>query len=404
MGCIGNMIGGVIFTVLQFLTLVFVTVGTPLPVFKSKINDSCLTMWGLKKDCSKTTYYIPTKGDVLWIKNDSDRMDVYGCKDRKDRVVAASALSIVSIVLALVLLIFGVLMIISVCSASIVTIVMCLLSVGTLCATFALIADVYGHKYCNWCENLLFGGEYGSDYEYDGTECVPLNDGKLPVKGGRWKYGEGFALIVVAFVFQVLNLLLWFRLHVGFCIPSGAHTEPKLPSPPSMFFGMVCYTLEKPFHPWKRKRYEKKKKKRQVPLPTDTILAPPSPLLLYVFISLWKSILFSYSIRGMDCSTWAEDGHVTRATYFGCSPFSLLLQKGGVVSAAFSFCGFPFGKADGAPPVFYSHHTMIRSWRIISTKLQVGTGGFPLHPMGPLLYFGFFIIIFPLEIDRFISN
>eukprot|EP00796_Vickermania_ingenoplastis_P001180 gene1180-696_t len=131
------------------------------------------------------------------------RMDVYGCNDRKDRAVAASALSIVSILFAFVLLIFGVLMIMGCCSAAVVGPILTFFTAGCIAATFALIASIYLEKFCEPCQNVYFGAKVETDGD---GRCLSFDGPPIAAKD-VWKYAEGFILLVVAFVFEFLNLL-----------------------------------------------------------------------------------------------------------------------------------------------------------------------------------------------------
>lgn len=201
MSLCSGILGGLGFTILEALVLIFTVIATPTAQFRPKVCDidengndvkcealtgPCYTLWGAKEDCSKSPYQYLTdytwENGVMVVRNIGDRMDVYGCGARKDRMVAASALAIVSIVFALILVIIGILMTVQLVRESKIPVIFSILCLATLTTTFALVANVFHHELCSPDAQSL--------------------------KGEGLRFAEGFALMVTAFALQCISCVV----------------------------------------------------------------------------------------------------------------------------------------------------------------------------------------------------
>ncbi|GET88967.1 amastin-like surface protein-like protein [Leishmania tarentolae] len=167
MGCCSRFIGSLIFTIIQLCVLLSVIISTPISQIDSKASKLCYTFWGMKSDCSKTTYSL--KGKLAF----------GNCAQRRDSMNGGAAFAIISIFTTLVALLFGLLMVIRNPCAVFFPLLFTCISVFTILISWACVAGALNIKMCGikWS---LFALEYGA----------------------------GFGLMVVAFCLQIINVLL----------------------------------------------------------------------------------------------------------------------------------------------------------------------------------------------------
>lgn len=168
MGCC---IGLILYAILQFVAFVFVLVGTPIDMFRSKKenvlgNTPCLTLWGMKTKCYSTKY-------------DSKLSDTFGtCTDRINRFRAAEAFAILSIIVFGVACLIGFIMLCCCSCLRWLCLVLNILGIATACITWALMVDAY----------------------YTSRNTCP----KLNI---TYKYGAGLALFVVGWCLDIIDII-----------------------------------------------------------------------------------------------------------------------------------------------------------------------------------------------------
>lgn len=139
--------------------------------------SSCFTMWGFKWDCGSTTYN--ARGTAA-----------FGCGQRKNNMTGAAVFAIVSIAFVLVAFLYGLLLVLGCCRGYLLPAIMTLIAVATLLVCWACVAGVYNNNMCN-CTGCAMSGK---------------------LKNNGYAYGPGFALIVSAWCFQVVNCVFVFVL------------------------------------------------------------------------------------------------------------------------------------------------------------------------------------------------
>lgn len=186
MGC---QIGFTIYAILEAIAFLFIVVGTPIDQFRSKTdnndltsflgNTACLSLWGRKNECYSTT--INTRPSKLFD----------ACKDRLVRFQAGEAMAIVSIVL------YGLCLILALCACGCCSACACCLRVVIVILTIAGIASgaaVWG------CMANCYNVQHSFSESSDASLCLSLKD--------HFKYGAGFALILVAWILHTVNVIM----------------------------------------------------------------------------------------------------------------------------------------------------------------------------------------------------
>lgn len=181
MSLIPGFLGSVVFAIVQFLVFLFVLISTPLEHFVAKGNwgngSGCFTMFGYQNSC-RGSY--TSKGTEAW-----------GCVKRRDNMNAAGAFAIISIITTLAALVFGILMVIRIPCAVLFPVVLVLVSVLTILISWGCVAAVYGQNMCKG------NAAVGAAFKFFTS------------------YGPGFGLMVTAWCFEVVNLILIILL--AFC-------------------------------------------------------------------------------------------------------------------------------------------------------------------------------------------
>ncbi|CBZ30237.1 putative amastin-like surface protein [Leishmania mexicana MHOM/GT/2001/U1103] len=159
-----------IYVVLQFIAFVFVLVATPIDMFRGRNGlflNFCLTLWGIKWGCSNTSYHLTS--EEVWV----------NCSERRNRFRAAEGLAVISIVLYGAAFVLGAILLFScplfrwVC---LVLNILGMLTVGIVWVAMVLTYYVDEHENCP--EMKLF-----------------------------FNYGAGFALFVIAWCLDIINIV-----------------------------------------------------------------------------------------------------------------------------------------------------------------------------------------------------
>lgn len=182
MSVLGGIIGGGIYTALEALVFLFTLIGTLTAQYRTKTDAKfCYTLWGYKENCSKPAYKSEVTADGR-----IGSMDLaYGCGERKDRIVAASVLAVLSIFVTVGAIILGVCVILNFVRNSPFPAILSGICLSFLLTAFVLVADVYNQGYCKELRSL---------------------------RNMQMKLAEGFALLIVAFIFQFCNCVVAFLL------------------------------------------------------------------------------------------------------------------------------------------------------------------------------------------------
>lgn len=163
----------VVYCILQILAFLFILVGTPIDQFRSKNQDSlgntnCLTFWGTKTKCYSTEY----NGRVTTI--------FRTCDGRKTRFQAAQAFSIISIGVFLAAALMGLIQLCCCACFRWICLLLNIVGTATACVCWACMVSEY--------------------YNSRGALCPKFNT--------TMKYGAGFALFVVGWVINMVNIVI----------------------------------------------------------------------------------------------------------------------------------------------------------------------------------------------------
>nr|AAG27283.1 amastin-like surface protein [Leishmania infantum] len=164
-------ISSIIYVILQFIAFFFVLVGTPIDMFRDDTegmygNTPCITLWGFQFDCYSVSY--DNRSDHFW----------GGCHGRRDRFRAAQAFAILSVVVYGTAFVLG---LFAVCWCPFfrwVCLVLNIVGILTLCIVWASMVVTY--------------------YKDEGESC--------PQVGFFFAYGVGFALFLVAWCLDIINI------------------------------------------------------------------------------------------------------------------------------------------------------------------------------------------------------
>lgn len=180
-------VGLTIFTLLEFVALLFFTIGTPIDMFQSKDRDCegnahCLTLWGLKTKCYSMKY--EEKFSYEWFE---------GCTSRFLNFRLSQAFSILSIYIYFMCFVVGVSL--CCCCASCLAQGKLLLGVltffgcGTGAAAWGFMATAY---------NVNQGND----------ERIIVNELRCNAFKETFSYGSGFILFVMGWCLQSVNILM----------------------------------------------------------------------------------------------------------------------------------------------------------------------------------------------------
>nr|CAJ2471315.1 unnamed protein product [Leishmania braziliensis] len=161
-----------VYAVVQFFAFLFVLVATPLDMFRFRMNffniTGCMTLWGLKNTCNSISHNITVY--TVWA----------DCPVRLRLFRAAGALAIISI------FIYG--------------------------AAFVLgVVMLFYRLILRWiCLGLNIAGAISLFFIWVTMVITFLrdDDGPCPDLQRFTQYGVGFALFVVAWVLDIINILL----------------------------------------------------------------------------------------------------------------------------------------------------------------------------------------------------
>nr|ACS87803.1 d-amastin [Angomonas deanei] len=170
-------VGIIIYSIVQFIAFLFILVGTPIDMFRAKNvdligNTKCLTMWGAKEKCYSTKY-------------DTRINDLFAfCEGRRDRFRAAEAFAIINIAIYGVACILGFVQLCCCHCLRWVCLVLNILGITSV-VSWAIMSDSF----------LKRNGTRGLNV----VLCGKLN--------AYYKYGAGFALFVVAWCLDIINII-----------------------------------------------------------------------------------------------------------------------------------------------------------------------------------------------------
>ncbi|CBZ24113.1 putative amastin-like protein [Leishmania mexicana MHOM/GT/2001/U1103] len=161
-----------LYVISQFLAFLFVLVATPIDMFYVKelgrfSNAQCLTLWGGKEQCYSSTYDVSY--DELW----------ENCPHRRLQFRVAATLAVISIFVYGLAFILGFITLCCCICLRWVCLMLNIIGIGTVGAVWALMVVIY--------------------YNDDGLFC--------PRVSSRFDFGVGFALLVVAWCLNIINIL-----------------------------------------------------------------------------------------------------------------------------------------------------------------------------------------------------
>ncbi|CAJ1986444.1 Amastin surface glycoprotein [Leishmania donovani] len=182
-------VGIILYAILQFIAFLFVLVGTPIDMFRGTTKDLfnislCITLWGSKFECKTIMYAMPT--DDQW----------KFCPTRLQHFHIAEILSIISVFVYALAALLGFIML---CCCSLLRwlcLVFNIAGIITLGITWGFMVVEYGRNESRFCPPLR------KDY----------------------KFGVGFALFMVAWVLNLIDIIfLMLPWQIG---ESGKGDEP----------------------------------------------------------------------------------------------------------------------------------------------------------------------------------
>ncbi|XUY37166.1 amastin-like protein [Leishmania panamensis] len=182
-----------VYVAVQFVAFFCVFVATPIDMFRIRDRNrstpnECITIWGLKLDCTSTVNDIPT--DIRWS----------ACAPRRNRFRVAEGFSVISVFVYGAAFVLGVIMLF--CYRWLRWVCLALNSVGavTVCIVWVCMVVSYNRK--------------------DGMLCTEIR--------ATYTYGAGFVFFLLAWLLGILNIgVLLFLCQDSFSAESGKETENK---------------------------------------------------------------------------------------------------------------------------------------------------------------------------------
>ncbi|CAJ1992523.1 amastin-like surface protein [Leishmania donovani] len=181
----------IVYVVVQFVAFLLVLVGTPLDIFRERnpssgVSSACITLFGLKGQCSSLLYTRTT--DMLWEE----------CPPRIPRFRLAQGCAIISIFVYGGAFMLGFILLFCCSLLRWVCLALNVVGMVTSCIVWAAMARTYN--------------------QHDGETCEPMKTSS--------RYGAGFALFVVAWILDTLNIIL---LLLPCTATEGPEDRKKLP-------------------------------------------------------------------------------------------------------------------------------------------------------------------------------
>ncbi|XQJ30362.1 amastin-like surface protein, putative [Leishmania guyanensis] len=160
-----------IYVAVQFVAFFCVLVATPIDMFRSRnrtglFPTECLTLWGLKLDCTGTIYYLPS--DKWW----------FDCTSRRDRFRAAQGFAVISVFVYGAAFVLGVIMMFCCCYLRWVCLALNCVGAVTVCIVWASMAVTYNRD--------------------EGPIC--------PAWRTMYTYGAGFVFFLLAWLLDLFNI------------------------------------------------------------------------------------------------------------------------------------------------------------------------------------------------------
>ncbi|CAG9581806.1 amastin-like protein [Leishmania major strain Friedlin] len=161
----------IVYVVLQFIAFFFVLVGTPLDMFRGNdpvaaYRSVCITLWGWKSRCTSSVYEAGV--DELW----------RDCGGRRKRFRAAQVLAVISIFVYGAAFVLGVLLLCCCSIFRLLCLALNIVGVFTLSVVWVVMVVTY--------------------YKHEALTCPNLK--------GFFNYGAGFALFLVAWCLDIINI------------------------------------------------------------------------------------------------------------------------------------------------------------------------------------------------------
>ncbi|AYU82386.1 Amastin surface glycoprotein, putative [Leishmania donovani] len=165
---------GLVYAILQFIAFFFVLVATPIDMFRTRKEFSvlhstmCYTLWGFKYDCYSTRY--STSYETMWA----------ACPNRIRRFRAAQAFAVISIFVYGTAFVLGLVALCCCACLRWVCLALNVAGIATLCIVWASMVVTFN--------------------KYEGPRCLPMKE--------ITTLGAGFALLVVAWCLDIINIAL----------------------------------------------------------------------------------------------------------------------------------------------------------------------------------------------------
>ncbi|TPP50484.1 Amastin surface glycofamily protein [Leishmania donovani] len=165
---------GLVYAILQFIAFFFVLVATPIDMFRSRKDfpvrepNLCYTLWGFKYDCRNTSYSLTYE----WM--------MKGCPNRLRLFRLAQAFAVISIFVYGTAFVLGLVALCCCACLRWACLALNVAGIATLCIVWASMVVIY--------------------YKDEGFACSPFRD--------FFSYGAGFALLVVAWCLDIINIAL----------------------------------------------------------------------------------------------------------------------------------------------------------------------------------------------------
>ncbi|TPP39969.1 Amastin surface glycofamily protein [Leishmania donovani] len=165
-------IGMFLYAILQFIAFLFVLVATPFSMFSMAVkglpNEGCYTLWGFKSTCNRGMEV--TKSDELWA----------NCMGRRNRFRAAQAFAVISIFVYGTAFVLGLVALCCCACLRWACLALNVAGIATLCIVWASMVVTFN--------------------KYEGPGCPAMKE--------ITTLGAGFALLVVAWCLDIINIAL----------------------------------------------------------------------------------------------------------------------------------------------------------------------------------------------------
>ncbi|EPY32640.1 amastin-like protein [Strigomonas culicis] len=198
MACSGTRISPIVYVVLESIVLLLIIFGTAFDQYRLKSgyydndisdqfestfnNGKCVTLWGAKQQCYSGGYSL-----------DGTKEFWENCPARERHFRAVEVLSIVSVGLVALCVVMGFLFLCCCTCVRYFLFVMGLISLGTLCVTWVIVANCYS-----------------SAQDTEAVVAASADDTLTcdSMKSQDYRYGAGFGLLVAGCGLQFFNCII----------------------------------------------------------------------------------------------------------------------------------------------------------------------------------------------------